>query len=89
MVRPANCTGQSVSNRLCMSINPTGSVLRSPLLMKTRAKTNSFQANSACSSAADTRIGRHMGRMIRQKICAGEQPSSRAASSTSGERSIM
>ena len=66
-----------------MSTRPTGSVLRLPLLMKTSAKTNSFHANSACSNAAETMIGRHIGRMTRQKIWAREAPSMMAASSTS------
>ena len=72
-----------------MSISPTGSVLRSPSLMKTSAKTNSFQANSAWSSAAETMMGRHIGKMICQKIWLLDAPSRMAASSRSGGRSIM
>ena len=89
IVRPAKTTGQSVSSRLCMETRPTGRVLSASSLMNTSAKTNSFQAKSAWSSAADTRMGRHIGRVMRQKVWAREAPSIVAASSTSLGSSIV
>ena len=54
---------------------PDRQCLMLAVAMNTRAKANSFQAKSACSSAEETRMGRHSGSTMRQKICAVSAPS--------------
>ena len=59
------------------------------LMASSRGRRAVMGMGRAWSSAAETRIGRHIGRITCQNACVVVQPSSLAASSTSDGMSIM